>query len=103
MEIYTAVLNASFIGFQIGGMIVLVSSGLLAMTKWFTTGLARFWSDDKDTEERLRFAFGHRIVLALEFFIGADIIKSVQNPSFTDLAELGIIVIIRTILHYSLS
>ena len=97
-------LNAIEIGFEVGGLIILMISGLIAMVKWARTTFAGFNLEVTNLapEEKLRLEFGHQIVFALEFFISADIIKSIRTPSFAELAQLGIIVIIRTVLHYSL-
>jgi uncharacterized membrane protein len=45
---------------------------------------------------------GHGLVLALEFFVGADLLRTVLNPSFNDLISLSVIVILRTIISLSL-
>lgn len=94
------VLQGLVYGFQIGGLVVLLISGILALVGWLSRA-TQLWHERKP-EEELRATFGHRIVLALEFFIAADIIASIQAPTFQELAKLGIIVVIRTILHYSL-
>lgn len=90
------------LGFEIGGALVLATSGLVALSTWFRQGLPAFWRGEGALERRLRFAFGHQIVLALEFFIAADIIRSVQAPSFPELGKLAVVVLIRTVLSYSL-
>jgi len=95
-------LNAIEIGFEVGGLIILMVSGLIALVKWIKTSFTGFRLEATNPEEKLRLEFGHQIVFALEFFISADIIKSIQAPTFAELAKLGIIVIIRTVLHYSL-
>ena len=102
MVVLESVLDAIAIGFEIGGLIVLVSSGLIALARWLRVSMPEFWRGALNPEQKIRYEFGHQIVFALEFFISADIIKSIQAPTFAELAKLGIIVIIRTILHYSL-
>lgn len=94
--------EAIAIGFEICGLLILIASGLMVIVKWVQTTLPEFWKGAAGPEEKLRLEFGHQIVFALEFFISADIIKSIQAPSFAELGKLGIIVIIRTVLHYSL-
>ncbi|WP_348787195.1 DUF1622 domain-containing protein [Leifsonia sp. NPDC080035] len=51
----------------------------------------------------LREVFGGVILLGLEILVAADLIKTVtSNPTLTDALVLGIIVLIRTILSFSL-
>lgn len=51
---------------------------------------------------RGRLRLGHALSLALELLIGADILKSALDPSWTELGQLGAIVLIRTVLNYFL-
>ena len=108
MVVLESVLDAIAIGFEIGGLMVLLSSGLIALARWLTVSMPEFWRGTLNLEQKirsefgLRLEFGHQIVFALEFFISADIIKSIQAHTFAELAKLGIIVVIRTVLHYSL-
>ncbi len=46
--------------------------------------------------------FGMWLLLALEFELAADIVRSVMSPSWQDIAELGAIAVIRTFLNYFL-
>lgn len=51
----------------------------------------------------LREAFGGVILLGLELLVAADLVKTVTSePTLTDAIVLGIIVLIRTILSFSL-
>jgi len=46
---------------------------------------------------------GHAILLGLEFLVAADIIRTVTHvPTITNVAVLGIIVLIRTFLSFTL-
>ncbi|MGB9936450.1 MAG: DUF1622 domain-containing protein [Methanobacterium sp.] len=51
----------------------------------------------------IRRDFTLKIVLGLEFFIAADLIKSILEPTFDQLITLAIIVAIRTVVGYSLT
>jgi uncharacterized membrane protein len=53
--------------------------------------------------EYIRIKLGSYLVLALEFFIAGDIIKTVITPTWQSLGILGAIVVIRTILSYFLT
>lgn len=51
---------------------------------------------------RIRVTLGEYLLLALEFFICADVILSVKDPSYEHLVQLGIVVIIRIMIAYFL-
>ena len=53
--------------------------------------------------EAIRIKLGSYLVLALEFFIAGDIVKTIITPTWQSLGILGTIVIIRTILSYFLT
>ncbi|MFC1570691.1 DUF1622 domain-containing protein [Candidatus Omnitrophota bacterium] len=53
--------------------------------------------------DHLRHHLGSYILLGLEFLIAADIIRTVVRPTMQELAVLGGIVVIRTILSYFLN
>ena len=46
--------------------------------------------------------FATWLVLALEFELGADIIRSAVAPSWNDIGQLAAIAVIRTFLNYTL-
>nr|WP_243686867.1 DUF1622 domain-containing protein [Methanobacterium formicicum] len=51
----------------------------------------------------IRLDFTTKIVLGLEFFIAADLIKSILQPTLNDVIVLAVIVAIRTVVGYSLN
>jgi len=46
---------------------------------------------------------GHSLSLALEFLIGADILRTAISPTWEDIGQLGAIVGIRTVLNFFLT
>ena len=52
--------------------------------------------------EILRHQLGSYLLLGLEFLIAADIIGTITHPTLNDMAVLGSIVLIRTIISYFL-
>ncbi|MDD3856567.1 MAG: DUF1622 domain-containing protein [Methanoculleus sp.] len=50
----------------------------------------------------IRWKFTMRILIGLEFFVAADIIKTILEPTFQDLIVLGSLVTIRTVVSYFL-
>ena len=53
--------------------------------------------------ELLRHHLGSYLLLGLEFLIAADIIHTITKPTLNEVAVLGIIVVIRTILNFFLN
>ena len=61
---------------------------------------------DKHTcreRESLRREFGSYLLLALEFLIAADIVSSISRPELMEMALLGSIVAIRTVISFFLN
>ncbi len=52
--------------------------------------------------ESLRVMFGIRLLLGLEFLIAADVIRTVMDPTLTEIAILASIVAIRTVISFFL-
>lgn len=52
--------------------------------------------------QMLRRALGGSILLGLEIFVAADIIRTIFTPSLEEAAILGLIVVIRTVLSMSI-
>jgi uncharacterized membrane protein len=53
--------------------------------------------------DSIRIKLGSYLVLALEFFISADIVRTIITPTWESVGILGVIVVIRTILSYFLT
>ncbi len=53
--------------------------------------------------EAIRHQLGSYMLLGLEFLIAADIIETVHNPVLEEIAILGAIVAIRTVISYFLN
>ena len=52
--------------------------------------------------DMLRHSLGAYLLLGLEFFVAADIIRTVVHPTLQEIAILGSIVLIRTVIGYTL-
>jgi uncharacterized membrane protein len=89
------------IAFELTGVVVLVVGSILAFLRC-TVILIRL-RDGPLAYRHLRLYLGRTIVLGLEFLVAADIIHSVAiDPSFTSVGVLGLIVLVRTFLSWSL-
>ena len=57
-----------------------------------------------DPYKQYKIHLGKMLILALEFLVAADIIRTVAlDQSMTDILELGLLVLIRTFLSWSLT
>ena len=86
--------------------------GVMVIVLGVAGGLVRFIRSEflfvrganvDDDRKRLRQVLGYYLLLGLEFLIAADIIDTLMKPSVQDLIVLGAIVLIRTIISYSLN
>ncbi|HKL11066.1 MAG TPA: DUF1622 domain-containing protein, partial [Clostridia bacterium] len=59
-------------------------------------------ADSSNRREEARLALGSYILLGLEILIVADIIETVINPAIEEIAILGAIVLIRTVISFFL-
>lgn len=96
-----AVFEAVGVAFEFAGVAALaigfVVALAIALAVWVRT------RNGADAFRTLREAFGGVILLGLELLVAADLVKTVtSNPTLTDAVVLGIIVLIRTILSFSL-
>jgi uncharacterized membrane protein len=86
--------------------------GVLVIVFGVAGGLARFLRAElkaarggevEEDRKKLRHVLGYYLLLGLEFLIAADIIDTLMKPSVQDLIVLGAIVLIRTVISYSLN
>ena len=86
--------------------------GVLVIVFGVAGGVVRFFraeyraacgAEVEEDRKRLRHVLGYYLLLGLEFLIAADIIDTLMKPSVQDLIVLGTIVVIRTLISYSLN
>jgi uncharacterized membrane protein len=88
-------------GFQVVGITVLVIGALLALALYLKALSRR--RETSTAYSDLRRDLGKAILVGLELLVAADIISSVAiNPTFATVGVLGLIVLIRTFLSWSL-
>ncbi|MBI5699441.1 DUF1622 domain-containing protein [Candidatus Saganbacteria bacterium] len=73
--------------------------GILLVIKDFLFNLL---SDDPQSKRLMRQKLGSYLILGLEFFIAADIIRTIIRPDWNDIGMLAAIIAIRTVLSYFL-
>ncbi len=87
--------------FEVAGVVAMVVGFVVA----FVLGIRTFAHsrNGRAAFTTLRDSIGLSILLGLEILVAADLVRTVTStPSLTDAVILGIIVIIRTILSFSL-
>ena len=85
---------------EVVGIGVLIVGGCYALAA-FALKVAR--RGRTDPFEDLRRSLGRSILLGLEILVAADIIRTIAiTPSFTSVGVLGLIVVVRTFLSFSL-
>jgi len=97
------ILHMTSIVIGIIGVIVIVWGVILITYRLFRTEIKRFKQHSIYHErETLRHQLGSYLLLGLEFLIAADIIGTITHPTLNDMAVLGSIVLIRTIISHFL-
>lgn len=98
---FTSVMTRVAEGFEVLGAAVLVVgvlwSAALSLLAWHRSG------EPKRGYKALREAFGGTLLLGLEVLVAADLIRTVAvAPTLDNVLVLGLIVLIRTFLSFSL-
>lgn len=98
---FTTAMEGAARAFEALGAVVLilgvVLSVSLAVVAWRRAGSGR------DAYKALRQAFGGTLLLALEVLVAADLIRTVAvSPTVENVLVLGLIVVIRILLSFSL-
>ncbi len=80
------------------GMAVIVW-GIILVIRDFVLEL---FSEDPKSKRLMRQKLGSYLVLGLEFFIAADIIRTIVRPGWNEIGMLAAIIALRTVLSYFL-
>src|SRR5215471_19494186 len=95
--------HASF-GIGILGVLIIVFGVAAGMVRFLRAEFLFVRGRDVENDrKRLRHVLGYYLLLGLEFLIAADIIDTLMKPSVQDLIVLGAIVLIRTVISFSLN
>jgi len=102
MDFWHNVINNVSFTFNMIGASVTVWGALISLFEFLKKEIL----NRKETiqlNEAIRIKLGSYLVLAIEFFIAGDIVKTIITPTWQSLGMLGAIVVIRTILSYFLT
>jgi uncharacterized membrane protein len=89
--------------FSLAGVLIVTLAGSLAFFRYLLSQFKEVKTEKNTGYNLIRQRFGEKILLSLEFFVGADLIKTIATPSFIEIGKLAAIVGIRTLFAYFLS
>lgn len=100
-ETFNVVANYVALGVEFGAVIVVAfgsAQAVLALIRAIATGTA-----DSLRGREIWLKFATWILLALEFALAADIVRTAVAPTWDDIWKLAVIAVVRTMLNYFLA
>jgi uncharacterized membrane protein len=101
-SILTPFVNISTFGIEIAAGLIIGISALFALVS-FLRVITKSTKEQTHAKETIRLRLARGMLLALDFEVGSDILKTILVPSFNELTILAVIVSIRIALSWSLS
>jgi uncharacterized membrane protein len=100
MEDVKQLLEWSATAIEVGTVLILVSVAAFGLAHF----LFRLSREGESAYKQFRNRLGKALILALEFMVAADIVRSVAlEQTFANVGILGLLILIRTFLSWSLS
>jgi uncharacterized membrane protein len=98
---FTAVMETVSLFFEIAGVLAIVIGFVAALVQAVRSVLrTHTWGP---AYEQIRSTFGRSVLLGLEILVAADLIRTIAvEPTLDNLYVLGLLVVIRTFLSWSL-
>jgi len=100
-------LHHATLGIGMLGVLVIVYGVIVGLLRFVRLEVQALRGASVDAErKRLRHLLGYYLLLGLEVLIAADIIETLMKPTangFNDLIVLGSIIIVRTVISWSLN
>ena len=100
-------ISKEFFKFGVGVSLLLEIISVLCIVVGLIASFLLVFKLRNDTKtpfhNRIRMKFGGWLVVALEFQLASDIIKTTVNPTYENLIIVGVVAVIRTFLNYFLS
>ena len=86
------------------GVTVIVWGVLIGLTRLIRAEYVRLKGGDaEELRSSVRHILGFYLLLGLEFLVAADIVETILAPNIEHLAVLGAIIVIRTVISFSLN
>lgn len=102
IDIFHRVINAISLILNVIAVLITLWGIVIALSEFLRKELS-FKKDSVKSNKAISIRLGSYLVLALEFFIASDIIKTVATPTWESLGILAVIVIVRTVLSFFLT
>lgn len=102
MDSFHSIINSASFALNIIGALITIWGIVVSLFEFLKKEILNR-SEVIKLNEAIRIRLGSYLVLALEFFIAGDIVKTIITPTWESLGILGAIVVIRTILSYFLT
>jgi uncharacterized membrane protein len=88
---------------SLAGVLVILSGVVFALFRYFRYLLPGQEPNTANDINAIRLNLGRVLVLGLEFIVGADLIGTTTAPDYYSIGIVACIVLIRTVLNYTLS
>ncbi len=102
MDPFHSIINSTSFALNIIGALITIWGIVISLFEFLKKEISQR-KESIQLNEAIRIKLGSYLVLALEFFIAGDIVKTIITPTWESLGILGAIVVIRTILSYFLT
>ena len=101
-DVFHNVINVIGFTLNVIGALITIWGTLVSLLDFLKKESSRK-EDSVRSNEAIRLRLGSYLVLALEFFIAGDVVKTIMMPDWRSLAVLAAIVVIRIMLSYFLT
>lgn len=85
------------------GILIIISGVLFALYQYLVFLFTREMEKEGKRINAMRLSLGRVLILGLEFIVAADLIGTTTTPDYYDVGLLAIIVLIRTMLSFSIN
>lgn len=97
-ELMVTIVGYAILGCELASVIVIVTASVHGLISYLVRFFKRDSVDQIWSSGSIRLRLGHRLSLALEFAMAADILGLAISPNFTELMTLFIIVLLRVLI-----
>jgi len=101
--VFSDLINGVALVIALAGMMIVIWGAVLTVVEILKME-RRYIRGEKVIRKRnaLRHSLGTYLLLGLEFLVAADIVRTVIHPTIQEVAVLGAIVLIRTVIAFAL-
>jgi uncharacterized membrane protein len=98
VKFFEHILDYVIVGVEAAGVMVIV----LSVGRTVIRYVVNFFRPEAVDIPTLRLSLGQSMVMALEFQVAADILRTALSPAWTDIMQLAVLIGLRTLLNYLL-